>query len=66
MAYMETLLEANRDTEPVFTLVRKVPIFVLENLGTGDILLAGNIIAAVGYALEPPTGAPTRLVDGSA
>jgi len=50
---METLLEANRDNGPVFTLVRKVRVFTPENVGTGDILLAGNIIAAMGCGLEP-------------
>jgi len=50
---METLLEANRDNGPVFTLVQKVLIFDPENVGTGDIMLAGNIIAAVGCELEP-------------
>jgi hypothetical protein len=50
---METLLEANRDNGPVFTLSRKVRVFTPENVGTGDILLAGNIIAAMGCELEP-------------
>ena len=49
---------------PVFTLIRQARIFAPQDFGTGDILLAGNIIAAVGGTLDPPPKMPARIVDG--
>lgn len=50
--------------EPLVKLIRNVRIFAPSALGTGDILICGERVAAVGDGIGPPTGIAVDVVDG--
>lgn len=49
--------------DPVLTLIREARLFTPDDAGMGDILLAGNQIAALDRRIEQPVGIPVRVVE---
>lgn len=49
--------------KPFFTLLKNAHVYAPEDLGSRDILIAGEKIAAIDTAIEPPAGLECRIID---